>query len=132
MSIENAMSERDVLMKSHHPFVVKLKYSFQDSSCIYFVMDYVAGGQLFDYLKKKGKFDIQATRFYAAEVLLGLQHLHDDLATIYRDLKPENILMELSGHVKLTDFGLSKVNAKTSYSICGTMEYLAPEIIESK
>jgi serine/threonine protein kinase len=72
MSIENAMSEREVLMKSHHPFVVKLKYSFQDSSCIYFVMDYVAGGQLFDYLKKRGRFDVQTTRFYAAEVLLGL------------------------------------------------------------
>lgn len=132
ITIENAMVEREVLMKSHHPFVVKLKYSFQDSSSIYFVMDYVAGGQLFDYLKKSGKFDLAMTRFYAAEVLLGLTHLHDDLDTIYRDLKPENILVEMNGHIKLTDFGLSKVGTRTSYSICGTLEYLAPEIIESK
>lgn len=72
------------------------------------------------------------TRFYAAEVLLALSHLHDDLDTIYRDLKPENILVKMDGHIKLTDFGLSKVGSRTSYSICGTLEYLAPEIIESK
>ena len=105
ITIENAMSEREVLMKSHHPFVVKLKYSFQDSTSIYFVMDYVAGGQLFDYLKKMGKFDLTMTRFYAAEVLLGLKHLHDDLDTIYRDLKPENIFLTADLKAKIGDFG---------------------------
>jgi len=132
ISLENALVEREVLMKSRHPFVVSLKYSFQDSTQIYFVMDYVAGGQLFDYMKKMKRFTLKMTRFYAAEVLLGLMHLHVDLDTIYRDLKPENILLEANGHIKLTDFGLSKVGQKMGYSVCGTPEYLAPEIIQSK
>ena len=132
ISLENALVEREVLMKSRHPFVVSLKYSFQDSAQIYFVMDYVAGGQLFDYMKKMKRFPLKMSRFYAAEVLLGLMHLHIDLDTIYRDLKPENILLEANGHIKLTDFGLSKVGQKMGYSVCGTPEYLAPEIIQSK
>lgn len=100
------------------------------------------GGELFKYLKQRGKFDVAQARFYAAEVLLALGYLHDVLDTIYRDLKPENILVDEDGHIKLTDFGLSKsknyavypflVGTKTSYSFCGTPEYLAPEIILSK
>lgn len=71
-------------------------------------MDYIPGGELFKFLKKKGRFDVASTRFYAAEVLLALGYLHNDLDTIYRDLKPENILVDKDGHIKLTDFGLSK------------------------
>ena len=92
-SLENAMVEREVLMKSRHPFVVSLKYSFQNKFAVYYVMDYVAGGQLYQYVKKMKKFNTSMARFYTAEVLLGLRHLHLDLDTMYRDLKPENILV---------------------------------------
>ena len=106
--------------------------------CLYYCIDYVPGGELFSYMKKMGKFTVDQTRFYAAEVLLALDHLHNDLKIIYRDLKPENILVDSSGHIKLTDFGLSKsslqlhiVGVDVSHSFCGTPEYLAPEIIKS-
>lgn len=84
------------------------RYSFQDNTCLYFCLDYVPGGELFKYLKQRGRFDVASARFYAAEVLLALGYLHDVLDTIYRDLKPENILVDEDGHIKLTDFGLSK------------------------
>ena len=107
-TVENAMTETDILMKSQNPFIVKLRYSFQDQVCLYYCIDYVPGGELFSYLKKYKKFSIEQTKFYAVEVLLALDYLHNDLNIIYRDLKPENILVDSNGHIKLTDFGLSK------------------------
>ena len=94
-------------------------------------MDFCSGGELFTHLRRKGKFNEEMTRFYAAEVLLALEYLHDKLNIIYRDLKPENIILDSKGHVKLTDFGLSK-ETKRSKSFCGTPEYLAPEILLGK
>ena len=91
--------------------MVKLHYSFQDDQRIYFCIDFVPGGELFRLLKQYRKFSASQTRFYAGEVLLALQYLHENLKIIYRDLKPENILVEESGHLKLTDFGLSKCNS---------------------
>ena len=105
------MTEREVLLRSNNPFIVKLRYSFQDEMCLYYCIDYVPGGELFSYMKRMGKFTVEQTRFYAAEVLLALDHLHNDLKIIYRDLKPENILVDSNGHIKLTDFGLSKSNS---------------------
>lgn len=128
---ENVMTEREILMKSECPFIVRLRYSFQDESCVYYCIDYVPGGELFAYLKKLKKFTVDQTRFYAVEVLLGLDYLHNELNTIYRDLKPENILVDSNGHIKLTDFGLSAINKKETKSFCGTPEYLAPEIIKN-
>ena len=84
---------------------------------------------MFQYLKKKGKFSEKVAQFYAAEVLLALDYLHEELNTIYRDLKPENVLVEKDGHIKLTDFGLSKIGLEKTYSFCGTPEYLAPEVL---
>ena len=107
---ENVMTERNVLMRSQSPFIVKLWYSFQDETCVYYCIDYVPGGELFGYLKKYKRFNLDQSRFYAAEVLLGLEFLHEQLKTMYRDLKPENILVDSTGHIKLTDFGLSKSN----------------------
>ncbi len=107
-SEENVITEKTVLMKSSHPFVVKLHYSFQDKTSVYYCLDYVEGGELFKYLKKKKRFTLWEAKFYAAQVLLALDHLHTDLDTIYRDLKPENILVDQEGYIKLTDFGLSK------------------------
>lgn len=107
-TVENAMTEREILMKSEHTFIVKLRYAFQDETCLYYCIDYVPGGELFTYLKKYKKFTLEQTRFYAVEVLLALDYLHNQLNIIYRDLKPENILVDSTGHIKLTDFGLSK------------------------
>lgn len=107
-SEESIITEKSVLMRSSHPFVVKLHYSFQDNTSVYYCLDYIEGGELFKYLKKKKVFTLWEAKFYAAEVLLALNHLHTDLDTIYRDLKPENILVDSEGHIKLTDFGLSK------------------------
>lgn len=108
---EAVMAERDIMLKSESPFIVKLWFSFQDERHLYFCIDYVSGGELFRLLRKHKKFKLEEARFYAAEVLLGLDYLHNQLKTIYRDLKPENILLDHSGHVKLTDFGLSKSNS---------------------
>lgn len=131
-TLDNILTEKNVLMRTESPFIVKLRYSFQDQTCLYFCIDYVPGGELFKYLKKSGKFTFDQTKFYAAEVLLGLEHLHSKLGVIYRDLKPENILVDANGHIKLTDFGLSKEGLKKTNSFCGTPEYLAPEVIEHK
>lgn len=105
---EAVMAERDIMLKSESPFIVKLWFAFQDERHLYFCIDYVAGGELFKLLRKHKKFKIEEARFYAAEVILGLDYLHNKLKTIYRDLKPENILLDHTGHIKLTDFGLSK------------------------
>lgn len=127
--IENAMTEQKILMNSHHPFIVKLLYSFQDATNLYYCIEYIPGGELFAILKKFKKFTADQTRFYAAEVLLALEYLHNEIKTIYRDLKPENILVNSDGHIKLTDFGLSKMGELKGNSFCGTPFYLAPEII---
>jgi len=129
--INSVKIEKEVLQKADHPFIVKLKYSFQDHTTLYFVMEYCPGGELFKHLRRKGKFDEDSVRFYAAEVILAVQYLHENLNVIYRDLKPENVLLDVNGHIKLTDFGLSKEGEKT-YSFCGTPEYLAPEILAGK
>lgn len=107
-TVDNVMTEREVMMKSQSPFIVKLRYAFQDEYCLYYCIDYVPGGELFKYLKTKKKFSLEETRFYATEVLLALEYLHNEIDVTYRDLKPENILVDSNGHIKLTDFGLSK------------------------
>lgn len=91
------------------------------------------GGELFYHLRNVTKFNLDTTKFYAAELLMGLKDLHD-LNIIYRDMKPENILLNRKGHLKLADFGLSKIilDDDRAYSLCGTPEYLAPEIMTSK
>lgn len=98
-------------------------------------MDFINGGELFYHLSQAGSFDEARAKFYAAEVILALDYLHKS-GVVYRDLKPENILIDSDGHVKLTDFGLSKEgldqNGGMTESFCGTSEYLAPEIISEK
>jgi serine/threonine protein kinase len=130
--VANTLSERKILQKINHPFLVGLKYAFQNEDKLYMVLDYVDGGELFFHLQREGKFSESRARLYAAEIMLGLAHLHE-MEIIYRDLKPENILLDRDGHVKLTDFGLAKVDmgasSKTN-TFCGTPEYLAPEILQ--
>ena len=97
-------------------------------------MEFAQGGELFFHLHKEKYFEEEKVRFYVAELILALEYLHTQ-NMIYRDLKPENILLDSDGHIKLADFGLSKMlkeKEEKAYSICGTPYYLAPEILERK
>lgn len=105
----------------------------QDNRSLYLLMDYVDGGELYKLVQKRGKLDLSLGRFYAAQMLLSFEYLHSK-NFVYRDLKPENVLIHQSGYLKLSDFGFIKLlkgNERT-YTICGTPEYLAPEIIMNK
>jgi len=130
--IDHTRSERKILEALQHPFLMKLRFAFQTNTKLYFVLDYYRGGELFFHLKKQNKFSEKASQFFVAEVAMALGHLHSK-DIIYRDLKPENILLHQSGHICLTDFGLSKdldpMNLE-SHTFCGTPEYLAPEILQ--
>ncbi|KAM9320715.1 ribosomal protein S6 kinase alpha-1 isoform 2-T2 [Gastrophryne carolinensis] len=123
--------ERDILAEVNHPFIVKLHYAFQTEGKLYLILDFLRGGDLFTRLSKEVMFTEEDVKFYLAELALGLDHLHS-LGIIYRDLKPENILLDEEGHIQLTDFGLSKESIdheKKAYSFCGTVEYMAPEVV---
>jgi len=128
-------TEKSVLAKIDHPFLAKLYYSFQTDEYLYFIMDFINGGELFFHLSIEKKFTEDRARFYSAEIISGISYLHQH-GIIYRDLKPENILLDRSGHVVMTDFGLSKegLNSPTDRTItfCGTPEYLAPEVISGE
>ena len=129
------MCERNVLLKNlNHPFLVGLRYSFQSSDKLYFVLDYVNGGELFFHLQKERHFTEPRARFYSAEITSALGYLHSE-GIVYRDLKPENILLDREGHIVLTDFGLCKDGIRgrdTTNTFCGTPEYLAPEVIRKE
>ena len=113
-----------------------LEYAFQDEQRLYMIMEFVNGGELFYHLKQnKQGFEEDRAKFYAVEMLLALDYLHTQ-GVVYRDLKPENILIDSKGHIRLTDFGLSKAGLNETdgrtESFCGTPEYLAPEILREK
>lgn len=129
--ITHTLAERLVLARVHNPFIVPLKFSFQSEQKLYLVLAFVNGGELFHHLQREQRFNEERSRFYSAELLLALEHLHE-LDVVYRDLKPENILLDYTGHIALCDFGLCKLNMKdsdTTNTFCGTPEYLAPEIL---
>ncbi len=94
-------------------------------------LEYVPGGELFSLLRQRSKFDTKTAVFYAVEIICALDYLHNN-QIVYRDLKPENILLDLEGHLKLTDFGFAKRISNKTYTLCGTPEYLAPEVILSR
>jgi serine/threonine protein kinase len=129
---DHTMTERAMLEKIDHPFIVKLYYAFQSSQRLYLITEFMQGGDYFYHLRRERRFSEEKTRFYMAEIILALEYLHKN-KYIYRDLKPENVLLDINGHIKLTDFGLSKmINSDKAYTICGTAEYLAPEILLEK
>ncbi|CAG9986795.1 unnamed protein product [Clonostachys byssicola] len=129
--VSHTNDERRVLSSVKHPFLVWLWGTWQDWRNIYFVMDFVEGGELFSLLRKSGRFPNPVAKFYAAEVILALEYLHS-LNFIYRDLKPENILLDRHGDIKLTDFGFAKLVPDKTWTLCGTPEYLAPEVVANK
>lgn len=133
-AVKHTMTERNVMRKMSHPFVVGLRFSFQTESELCLVMDYQGGGELFSHMTRVDQFDESRSRFYIAEVLLSIEHLHKQ-GIIYRDLKPENFVLDLLGHVHLTDFGLVKEGMlhddDLTFTFCGSPEYLAPEVLNA-
>ncbi|TPX65756.1 hypothetical protein SpCBS45565_g04935 [Spizellomyces sp. 'palustris'] len=129
--VEHINSEKQILAQIKFPFIVNMLCTFQDETNLYMLLEYVVGGELFSHLRKAGKFSNDMTRFYAAEIVLAIEYLHS-LNIIYRDLKPENLLLDDRGHIKITDFGFAKKVEDRTWTLCGTPEYLAPEIIHSK
>jgi serum/glucocorticoid-regulated kinase 2 len=132
--VTHTLAERSVLAQINNPFIVPLKFSFQSPEKLYLVLSFVNGGELFHHLQKEQRFDINRSRFYAAELLCALECLHG-FGVIYRDLKPENILVDYVGHIALCDFGLCKLDMKDedkTNTFCGTPEYLAPELLHGQ
>ncbi|CAD8213148.1 unnamed protein product [Paramecium octaurelia] len=131
---EYIQAERFILQHITHPFITKLHFAFQSDSKLYLIMDFCQGGELFFHLRRAYKFSEEQSKFYICEIIVALEHLHKN-KILYRDLKPENILICSDGHIKLIDFGLSKIlsDIKTrSHSVVGTPEYLAPEIYQDE
>lgn len=132
--VQHTIGERNILVRTatgDSPFIVGLKFSFQTPADLYLVTDYMSGGELFWHLQREGRFMEDRAKFYIAELILALRHLHQH-DIVYRDLKPENILLDANGHIALCDFGLSKANLSkgdTTNTFCGTTEYLAPEVL---
>ena len=132
--VAHTLGERNILVRTataNSPFIVGLKFSFQTPTDLYLVTGFMSGGELFWHLQKEGRFNENRAKFYIAELILALQHLHR-YDIVYRDLKPENILLDANGHIALCDFGLSKANLtkdQTTNTFCGTTEYLAPEVL---
>ncbi|KAJ4170025.1 cAMP-dependent protein kinase catalytic subunit [Fusarium falciforme] len=124
--VEHTNDERRMLADVKHPFLITLWGTFQDIKNLYMVMDFVEGGELFSLLRKSG-----VAKFYAAEVTLALEYLHSK-NVIYRDLKPENLLLDRHGHLKITDFGFAKRVPDKTWTLCGTPDYLAPEVVSNK
>jgi CRP-like cAMP-binding protein len=131
--VEGVIREKNIMSSLDHPFVVNLVATFQDERCLYMLIELVQGGELFSVIHTETRDGIANgnARFYAACILESLSHLHTR-SICYRDLKPENILIDARGYCVLVDLGFAKVVIDKTYTLCGTPEYLAPEIILSK
>ena len=132
---EHSKSERDLMIELTSPFIVNIKFAFQDETKLYIVSEFLQGGDMFYHMHHSTiNFTESTVKFYIIELILAIEFLHEN-NVIYRDLKPENILMNSEGHIKISDFGLSKKleNQKDkAYTLCGTLQYLAPEILKNK
>jgi classical protein kinase C len=130
--VESTRSEKRVFLianKERHPFLLNLHACFQTETRIYFVMEYISGGDLMLHIQR-GQFGTKRAQFYAAEVCLALKYFHEN-GVIYRDLKLDNILLTLDGHIKIADYGLCKEDmwyGSTTSTFCGTPEFMAPEV----
>ncbi|KAL0894507.1 hypothetical protein ABMA27_013090 [Loxostege sticticalis] len=129
--VDHTLYEKRILEAIRFPFTVSMEFSFKDNSYIYFIMPFVPGGEMFTHLRRMGKFEEPLAKFYASQVVLALEYMHF-CNLVYRDLKPENILIDRNGYLKITDFGFCKILQGRTWTLCGTPEYLAPELILSK
>ena len=142
--VEHTNNEQQMLSSVQHPFIINLWGVFQDAGSLYMVMDFVPGGELFTLLRRSNvrplcflprdwrlsssfqRFPDPVAKFYAADVALALNYLHNQ-DIVYRDLKPENILLNADGHIRIADFGFAKSCETVTWTLCGTPDYLAPE-----
>ena len=131
--VDHIYSEYNILTILNHPFIVELKgVNLTDPKYLYLILEYVPGGELFSLLRNCQNFPLEQAIFYICHIITIFTYLHSK-NIIYRDLKPENILINTNGYLKLTDFGFAKVlESGKTYTLCGTPEYLAPEIILNK
>ncbi|XP_011210032.1 cAMP-dependent protein kinase catalytic subunit 2 [Bactrocera dorsalis] len=129
--VPHIFNEKRVLLSIDFPYVVMMDFCRKDFDHLIFGLPFINGGELFTYHRKVRKFSEKQARFYAAQIFLGLEYLHN-LQLLYRDLKPENILIDRKGYLKITDFGFAKRVETRTLTLCGTPEYLAPELIKSK
>lgn len=129
--MRHTKAERDVLVRTDHPFIVKLQYAFVTKTRLYLVQEFCRGGELFRRMEVERMMLEDHARFYLSEIVCALEYLHDrDI--VYRDLKTENVMLDQHGHVKLIDFGLSKLGmteGNLTNTFCGTVEYMAPEVV---
>ena len=129
--ISQLISEKNILKNANHPFIIKMFMAIQSKTKVHLVMELCPGGELFYYLQKYKKLSEDHAKFYFAEILLALEYLHSH-EIVYRDFKPENILIDIDGHIKLIDFGLSKQGIGkegVTFSFCGSPEYMSPEVM---
>jgi len=129
--VEHVLSERNVMSHCSHPFIARLAATYQDADSLYMLIELVQGGELFSLLRTQQVFQDPIVAFYAAIVVLVFEYLHDR-NIIYRDLKPENLVLDQVGYLKVIDFGFAKELSSKTWTLCGTPEYLAPEIILNK
>ena len=126
--VDHVKSEKKILETIKNPFIVNFFVSFQDESFIYFLFEYICGGELFSLIRYYFRLSSSWIKFYSAQLVLALEYLHS-LCIAYRDIKPENILIDIKGNLKVTDFGFAKIIEDKSFTMCGTPEYMAPEVI---
>eukprot|EP00667_Euglena_gracilis_P007682 EG_transcript_7767 len=132
--VKCAKEEKKILQSINHPFIVKLHYAFQTRERLYMVLDLLPGGELFEHLKKAGRFSLERTRLYAVEIASALHYLHSQ-GIVYRDLKLENVVLDSEGHACLTDLGLAGAPPDEDSGaavVCGTAEYIAPEVLRGQ
>jgi len=129
--VDHIVSEKAILADLKHPFIVNMYGSFHDPRYIYMLLEYIVGGEFFTHLRKAGRFSNDSAAFYAAQITAIFEYCHGK-HVVYRDLKPENILINADGYVKLADFGFAKVVQHRTYTLCGTPEYIAPEVLLNK
>lgn len=129
-NLQYMKSERDILTKVQHPFLVSLQFAFQSETKLFLVMDFLSGGELFLHLRRRGLIMEKEVQFYLGEMILAMEFLHQR-GIIHRDLKPENVLLRSDAHICITDFGLAKEigNDMNVRTLCGTSEYMAPEML---
>ncbi|XP_057662661.1 cAMP-dependent protein kinase catalytic subunit 1-like [Diorhabda carinulata] len=130
--VAHTISEIRFLDAFKFPFIVSLQHFFKNNVYVFLVMPFINGGEMFYHLRSLKKFEEHLAKFYTAQVILSFEYMHY-LGIVYRDLKPENILIDSSGYLKITDLGFcKKIDSQRTYTLCGTPEYLAPEIILSQ